>query len=485
MNLADSRLERLASASLSPKERIYLQCELASEFTYSGQYEAAQEALDDLWRGVGVRPAIDEYPPELAAEILLQCGCLSGWLGSTQSIRDSQEQAKDLLSESLRIFESQNNREKVSEAQYELGMCYWRLGAFEEASTILNEAIKGTVIPEQKGKIQLRRTLVELSTGRHYEAWDSLNQIQIDDTSDALKGRWHGQMALVLRRLATVEGRWDYADRAIMEYTAAIYHCEQAGHERYCGNISNNLAFLLLRMERYEEAHQHLDRAEMIFKRLKDSGNLAQVDETRARVYLAEGNYIEAQRVIGNAVSVFERGGEQALLVDALTLKATIQERLNNHEASLAVFRHAVDLGKRAGALSSAGQAILSLIEEHSKRLTDMESYTLYWEADKLLSHIQDIELIIRLRGCARIVIRKLGGFKLTDESFTLPEAVLEYERKFIEEALLQERGIITRAAKRLGVSRQVLSNMINTRHKNLLDKRSPIVTRYKSIIKR
>jgi hypothetical protein len=51
---------------------------------------------------------------------------------------------------------------------------------------------------------------------------------------DALKGRWHGQKALVLRRRATAEGKTDYADRAVIEFTAAIYHYEQAGHEGYC-----------------------------------------------------------------------------------------------------------------------------------------------------------------------------------------------------------------------------------------------------------
>lgn len=477
MNLADNN--QLAKLSLF--ERL----QLASDLIYAGQYEAAQEALGDLWPGTGVRPEVDEYPPEIVAEILLQCGCLSRLLGSSQSVRDAQEKAKDLLSEALRMFQSQNNREKASETQYEMAMCYWRLGGFEEARTVLNEALKEAETNELRGKIQVRQTLIELSTGRHYEAWSLLEQINIDEGSDALKGRWHGQMALVLRRLATVEGRWDYADRAIMEYTAAIYHCEQAGHQRYCGTSSNNLAFLLLKMERYEEAHQHLDKAEMIFKRLKDIGILAQVNETRARVYLAEENYIEAQRFVTSAIDILEQSGEQALLVDALTLKATIQERLGKHDSSLSIFNQAVDLGKNVGAYSSAGQAILSMIEEHAERLTDMESYTLYWEADKLLAHIQDVEVIKRLRVCARIVIKKLGGLKLTDENFTLPEAVLEYERKFIEEALIKERGVITRAAMRLGISRQVLSSMINTRHKSLLDKRSPVKTRYKSIIKK
>src|SRR5215207_7752137 len=133
MNLADSN--QLAKLSLF--ERL----QLASDLIYSGQYEAAQEALGDLWGGIGVRPEVDEYPPEITAEILLQCGCLSRLLGSSRSVKDAQEKAMDLLSEALRIFQSQNNREKASEAQYELGMCYWRLGAFEEARTVLNKAL--------------------------------------------------------------------------------------------------------------------------------------------------------------------------------------------------------------------------------------------------------------------------------------------------------------------------------------------------------
>ena len=32
-----------------------------------------------------------------------------------------------------------------------------------------------------------------------------------------------GQLGIVLMKLATTEGRTDYADRAIMEFTAAIF----------------------------------------------------------------------------------------------------------------------------------------------------------------------------------------------------------------------------------------------------------------------
>ena len=114
---------------------------------------------------------------------------------------------------------------------------------------------------------------------------------------------------MVLRRLGAAEGRADYFDRAIIEYTAAAFHFEQAGHERYCGNAENNLAMLLNRMGRYAEAHQHLDSAQRIFTRLGDAGSVAQVRETRARVYLAEGKHEKAADAIKSAVGALEQAG--------------------------------------------------------------------------------------------------------------------------------------------------------------------------------
>jgi hypothetical protein len=218
---------------------------------------------------------------------------------------------------------------------------------------------------------------------------------------------------------------------------------------------------------------------------MNDLGNVAQVEETRARVFVAETRYEEARKVIVSAIDIFERGEEKALLTEALTIKAVIQSRLEDQEHSLASFRHAARLGEGAGAFWSAGVALLSMIEEHHKRMVESELYETYIRADKLLALIQDTEVIERLRSCARILIRKFGGPLLDDENFTLPEVVLEFEARFIAEALNLEHGIVTRAAKRLGVSRQALASALGTRHKRLLDKRSPVVTRYKSIIKR
>lgn len=458
-------------------------CTKTSVLIYAGQYEAARDELGELWAGIGERPTVNA-PPQMRAEILLQCGTLSGWLGSAKQL-DTQDKAIDLLTEALHIFQTLNLKTKVSEAQYELGMCYFRKGAYDRARSVLDEAMQGLEDTELRAKILIRRTIIEIWLGKHHEAWDTLKEAQVfyEQCSDAVKGRWHGQMALVLRRLACEESRADYSDRAIVEYTASVYYCEKAGHERYCATTLNNLAFLLHKLARYEEAHEHLDRAHNFLQKIRDVGLLAQVEETRARVLTAQQNYLEARRVIIGVVETFERGGEAALLADALIIKATAQARLGDYGESLQTFRGAIRIAKSAGALSNAGRAALSMIEEHAKRLSEYELYRAYERADELLAATQDAEDIARLRACARIVTRRLYGPEL-DEYFTLPEAVTEYEARFVERALVEEDGSITRAAQRLSVSHQTLSAMLKTRHKKLQSKRKSEIRR-KSIIRK
>jgi tetratricopeptide (TPR) repeat protein len=342
---------------------------------------------------------------------------------------------------------------------------------------------------ELKAKILIRRTLVEVWDNKYYEALSILKEAEpvFKSAKDALKGRWHGQMALVLIRLALVEGNTDYADRAIIEFTAAIFHYERAGHERYCALNLNNLAMTLYKLGRYNEAHEHLDRAQLIFTKLKDAGNIAQVDETRARVLVAEKKYREADRILASVIKTFEAGGESALLADALTLQGVIWSRLGGFNGSISILRRATEIAEQSGASAQAGQAALTLIEEHGAtwRLPESEVSKVYQRADELLKDTQDAEDKERLRACALIVIKRLSGMQLNDKNFTFYGAVHELEARLIEQALELEGGSITHAARRLGLKRQSLSHMLQARHKKLFSKRTPPEKRLRSIIKK
>jgi tetratricopeptide (TPR) repeat protein len=463
---------------------------VAADLIHKGQYEAARQALGELWSGISERPDVKKLPPVVAAEVLLQCGVLTGWLGRVRNIAGAQEKAQDLITESLRKFKTQGRNEKVSEAQYELGICYWRLGAYDEARLVMREALKPLTDAdvELKAKILIRCTVVEIWENKYHEALSILKEAEpvFESANDALKGRWHGQRAIILLKLATTEGHPDYADRAIVEFTAAIYHYEQAKHERYCALNLNNLAFLLYKLGRYRDAHEHLDRAQLIFTRLKDPGNLAQVDETRARVLVAEKKYRAAGRIIADVIKAFDRSSELAMLTDALTVQGIVWARLGAFDSSINSLRQAMRVGQDSGALTNAGLAALTLIEEHgATRLSEEEIYKIYRRADELLKDTQDAEDIARLRACARIAVKRLSGMQLSDKNFTLYGAVQELEARLIEQALKVEEGSITRAARRLGMKHQTLSHLLRTRHKKLLGKRTPAVPRKRSIIKK
>ncbi len=489
MNLADERLKGLDNPSLTTNERTMLRCAIAADLIHKGQYEAAREALGELWPGMGERPDVKKLPPVVAAEVLLQCGALSGLLGSARNVSGVQERAKDLLTEAVRKFQSQGKYQKASEARGELGACYWRLGAYDEARLVMREALKPLTETdvELKAKILIRLTLVEVWENRYHEALSILKDAEpvFESANDALKGRWHGQRAIILLKLATTESRPDYADNAIIEFTAAIYHYEQAKHERYCATNSNNLAFLLYKLDRYQEAHEYLDRAQLILTKLKDTGILAQVDETRARVLVAEKRYQEAGRIIAGVVKVFDKSGELALLAAALTVQGVVWARLCNFQSSINILHQAMKIAQECGAPVNAGQAALMLIEEHgAMRLHETELYHVYLRADALLKSTQDVEDVARLRACARIVMRRLSGVRLRDKNFTLQGAVRDFEARFIEQALEDAEGSVTRAAEMLGMKYQTLANLLKQRHKRLQKKRTPAKKRKQSIIK-
>ena len=123
--------------------------------------------------------------------------------------------------------------------------------------------------------------------------------------------------ASVLNDLSAIEYREEYVDRALIEFTAASYHYEQVGHTRYQACVENDLGFLFGTIHKFTEAHDHLARAQALLTTLKDSVHLAQLDDTRAKVLLAEGRIAEAEKLAGSAVRTLEKGGEQSLYAEA------------------------------------------------------------------------------------------------------------------------------------------------------------------------
>jgi CheY-like chemotaxis protein/tetratricopeptide (TPR) repeat protein len=491
MNLSNQLLHQIADKAISHNERARLRCQLAKQLEETGNYDAAREAMGELWRGVGHRPVLDDLEQGTAADVLLRVGVLTGWIGSVKQIEGAQETAKNLISESITIFEAIENTEKLAEAQMELGHCYWREGAFDEARVWLKEALSR--LPDKAGDVKavtlLRLAAVEGSARRFNDA------LRIDteavplfekSSNDVLKGKFHNQFGFVLRNLATAEQRDDYIDRALIEYAASSYHFEQAGHTRYQACVENNLGFLFGTIKRFAEAHEHLDRAQALFTQLRDKVHIAQVDDARARVLLEEGRLAEAEKIARCAVNTLETGGEQSLYAEALTTHGITLSRLGRFQQARLTFQTALVVAQNAGDLESAGQTALTIIEELGQHLTTDDLSLTYQQALDLLSTSKHPGTKDRLVSCARRVMF-ITGLLLTPptwEGFSLKEWLRRQEGRMIECALKDAEGVVTRAARLLGYEHHTtLVNKINKWHKHLLTVRSPIVHRNQSLM--
>ena len=271
MNLADNRLTRLDDPSSTPIDRASLRCQVAADLILAGQYEEAREALGELWRGIGERPNTEGLDERTTAEVLLQAGALSGWLGASRQIAGAQERAKDLISASAELFEQLGENESTALARSDLGLCYWREGGYDNARIVLATAFEQVKETVNRAKVLLRLVTVEFWAGRYIDVFTLLKDhahIFDEHMPPAVKASFHSHLAVVLNLLGVAEGRAEYFDRALIEYAETIYHYERAGNERYCAISLNNVAFLLHKLGRYGEAHKHLDRASRILARL-------------------------------------------------------------------------------------------------------------------------------------------------------------------------------------------------------------------------
>jgi tetratricopeptide (TPR) repeat protein len=477
-------------------------CEIAKNLEEAGEFERAAETLSGFWSGLLNRPETKGLNQEAKAELLLRTGTLTGWLGSTRQVSGAQEAAKDLISESAAIFEVLEISEKVAEARVDLAICYLREGGLDEARITLRLVLDslGESRSEQRLRALLNSAVIEREATRDQQALricsDAAPFFEVS-SNHALKGKFHNTYAAVLKSLGISKSREDYIDRALVEYTAASYHLEQAGHRQFKASVENNVGFLFATIGRFDEAHEHLTRAHGLLVSVGDHGGAACTEDTRAQAFLLEGKYEDAERFARRAVQALKYGGEQTVLAEALTTHGKALARLNQTHVAKTTLDQAVEIAQNAGNPDRGGIAALTAIEELSNHLSASTLQYYYRTAETLLSNSQNLSIKTRLGECARRVLSvelaeanavapsTSAAYTVTMEpGFSLDTEVLRYEGDLIRRALKESGGSVTRAARLLGVTHQGLAFILNGRHSDLLSIRTPVKRRRRSIIR-
>jgi tetratricopeptide (TPR) repeat protein len=476
---------KINTAHLSANEEALVRCQAALELKDKGDYKGAREIMGRLWKRVGDRPETKALHASVSAEVLLCAGVLTRWIGSKEGIKDAQEVAKNLISESIQFFESIGDRKKVAAARIELACCYWREGALDEARIILVESLeKLTSAGNTRATAVLRLAIVEWSAERFNKALSILTEnssLFEKIPSQAIKGAYHSQLAMVLRKLNSDKEEESFR-QILHHYEKADHHFKLARNNVFRADVKNNIGNVFRELGRFQEAHVYLEQARRLRVRVKDKVGVAKIDDTRAQVLIAEKKFKEAEAVARGAVRVLEKSGHQCLLADALITHGIAISRLKQTERAQFTFQKAIEIGYQVGALNKAGLAALTLIEELDELPADT-LYAAYDRASDWLAKSQSQDIMLRLNAAARKVFANIRGELkpevATETVFntpcTFPLEVLKFESGLIRQALAQSNGSVTHAAHLLGMTYQGLAYVIGSRHHDLLKARSPI----------
>ena len=463
-----------------------IRCEAALLQKDRGDYEGAQVIMRRLWAGVGERPEIGGLHAPVAAEVLLCAGILTGWIGSKTQSQAYQETAKNLITESISYFESVGDQKKVAAARTELAYCYWREGHVDEARIMLSAALqKLTTVGTTRARALLKLATVEFSSSRYHEALRILtdNATLFEKINDlTTRGVYHGQLAIALRNIAMSEKRQEYLQQAVAEFQKADEYFKLAHNPVYRADVKNNASLLLSQLSRFKDAHKRLDEARRLAISFKDKARIAQMDESRAQVFLTEGKPEQAEAAARKAVAALEKSGHKILIVDALITQGIASARSGKPARAQFILQKAYEVATQVGALEKAGLAALTLIEEVD-HLSPNTLQAAYDRAHEWLSKSGQKEILSRLNKAAGKLASSVRG-ELSAEKATeillskpgcLQERVLGVEREMIKQALGHANGSVTHAASSLGMSYQALCYIITARHKDLMKERSPV----------
>jgi tetratricopeptide (TPR) repeat protein len=469
-------------------------CERALQLKDRGEFDAAREVMRPLWKQLGQRPDTEGLNPTTTAEVLLCAGILTSWIGGQNQIKEADEWARDLLTESMRLFEAEEGTTKVAQARTEIAYCYRRAGALDEARIWFTDALEKLIVEgNARAYALLGLSVVEWSLTRYDEAFKILTDNaglfrKID--SHSLRGFYHNQLAMVLRSVAPAHKRDAYYERALREYEAAELDFKLARNTLFRADVNNNRGFLLFKLARFREAHQYLQEARRLALLVRNKVVVAQIDDTRAQVLIAENKYNEAEAVARPAVSSLRRSGHQGLLIDTLITHGVALARLGKTDKAEFNFREAIEIAHQMGVLSKAGVASLTMIEEIDHLAPDALAHA-YQQAGEWLADCQSEALLLKFKTAgmrlALELLRKREAEEATTTLFNMPRnlttEVVMFERDLIRQALAKaEGGRVVDAARWLGVSYQRLAHRITTKHQELVNERSPVHRRSRKI---
>ncbi len=360
-------VEQIRAATPTAAEETQIFCAIAREQIEAGNYKGACKILKRHWT-IGEWPRLDGLSSYSAGDLLFTTGSLMGCVSGAQQLHSGQKLAEALLNGAIGIFENLALRTRSAEAQIELAFCYFRDGLFDLARSTMIGALK--LLPtdnlELKSIALIRLGIIERQAGNLAESLARLQEAEpvAEVVGPRVSARHHQELATTLKELNNTETARHDSEEIQAHYRRALYEFQAVGHHRYAAAAQNNHGYLLMTLGQWEESEQQLCRARSLFESLDDKLCSAQVDETLARLHLAQRRYDLAERSISKAVKTLSLGTDDAILTESLTTQGLILMRMGRQREGTLALYHAAQLAQRCGDNKGERRALAIMVEE-------------------------------------------------------------------------------------------------------------------------
>lgn len=285
------------------------------KFERNGRYEDALLEIRHFWPDLSALPDITDLDAREAAEILLRCGSLIGFLGHVRPIPNAQERSKNLLTEARTRFFDIYDVEKIADCENYLALAYWRTGEINEVEAWIEES-QSHGLPRHSFQTlysYIIRSLAYLATRDYPRIIAYLSPLEGDFMASAdigLKGDFYNHCGIANQELGNIE-------EAMRCFDLALGFHRRSGHKTYFGTILNNRAMLYKRLGMPVEAHTSIDAAIKVYRQVKDRTREGSSLDTKAQIFAAEGNYDAALKTLDKAITILKKTENSAYLIEA------------------------------------------------------------------------------------------------------------------------------------------------------------------------
>ena len=205
---------------------------------------------------------------------------------------------------------------------------------------------------------------------------------------------------------------------------------------------------MLRELRRFKEAHEYLEQARRLFIKVGDKVRVAQVDDTRAQVFITEKKYAKAELTARSAARSFQRAGRQCLLAETLINQWIALARMREPARAQFIFQEAIEIAHNAGSLNRAGVAALTMLEEIDTLPQEVQTVA-YEQAREWLASSDSPDVKPRLRAARRRIAaqrprkaQRVNALEiLFNKRYALLNEVSKFERSLISETLAKVGG--------------------------------------------